>query len=66
MKWNPNDVRSFRKRLGMTQLEFANLLGYSEKGAQVRVSELERGKIGVSGPLGKLLDCLAEKHGFAG
>ena len=64
MEWSNDAVKAFREYLGKTQAEFAEMLGYSEKGAQVRVSEIERGKIGVSGPLGKLLDCLAEKHKY--
>lgn len=64
MEWSKDDVKAFRAYLGKTQTEFAEMLGYSEKGAQVRVSEIERGKIGVSGPLAKLLDCLAEKHKY--
>ena len=64
MEWSAEHVKAFRKQLGKTQSEFAAMLGYSEKGAQVRVSEIERGKIGVSGPLSRLLDCLAEKHKY--
>ena len=65
MEWTPERIRALRKHVGMTQPELAQYLGYGE-GGQVRVSDMERGVQGASGPVGRLLDLLAEKHEFKG
>ncbi|MEM1125621.1 MAG: hypothetical protein AAGI71_03140 [Bacteroidota bacterium] len=48
----------------MTQSDYGRWLGYGA-GAQVKVSQLERGTGGVSGPTARLLDVLAEREGFS-
>jgi transcriptional regulator with XRE-family HTH domain len=53
MEWTPERIKALRKRLGLDQAEFADLLGY---GASQRVSELEKGKRGATGPTARLLD----------
>ena len=58
--WTPIRIRSLRERLGQTQAEFADTLGY---GAPKRISELERGVRDPSGPAKKLLDYL-DAHGL--
>ena len=63
MEWTPERIRELRAYVGWTQAELGDYLGYGT-GATVRVSELENGKKSVSGPVGRLLDLLAEKHRF--
>ena len=62
MKWTPENIRSLRKRLGMTQQELGDFLGYSQP--QIRISELERGERNPSGAVQRLLDMLAEKYEY--
>lgn len=57
-KWTPETIRAFRKRLGMTQGELADALGYSRR---ISVTELERGSYGPSGPAQRLLDMLEKE-----
>ncbi len=57
-KWTPEAIRAFRKRLGMTQGELADALGYSRR---ISVTELERGSYGPSGPAQRLLDMLEKE-----
>lgn len=64
MSWTPEQIKALREFLDMTQAELGEQLGYGKQGAQVRVSELERGKRGVSGPVGRHLDMLATKYDF--
>ena len=64
MEWTPEKVKDLRQHVGWTQPELAEYLGYGEAGAAVRVSELENGKRGISGPVGRLLDMLSEKHNY--
>ncbi|HEX9951744.1 MAG TPA: helix-turn-helix domain-containing protein [Rubricoccaceae bacterium] len=45
-------MRALRKRLGLNQTEMAAALGYT---SQARVSELEKGHVSVSGPIGQFL-----------
>lgn len=40
----PEQLRERRLKLGMTQQEFGEKLGFSKKWARMRVSELELGK----------------------
>ena len=63
MEWTPEQIRALRTHVEWTQPQLGEYLGYG-KGATVRVSELENGKTNVSGPVGRLLDMLAEKHHF--
>ena len=64
MTWTPKHLKALRRHVGMTQAELAEYLGYGN-GGQVRVSDMERGEMGISGPVGRLLDLLAERHNFA-
>ena len=64
MTWTPQIIRALRSHLGETQAAFGVRLGYGETGANVRVSELERGVQDPSGPLVPLLDCIAREHSF--
>ena len=58
LTWNPESIRALRKRLGYTQDEFAEALGYSRKQS---VSDLENGKMEPSGPALRLLDHLEQR-----
>ena len=55
MKWTPENIKALRKRLGLTQKEFAEELGYARRES---VAELEKGDYGPSGPTQRLLDML--------
>lgn len=66
MTWTPERIKALRKHAKMTQAELGEYLGYGKAGAQVRISELERGERGISGPVGRLFDMLAEKTSFTG
>lgn len=55
--WKKEEIRQFRKQLGLTQKEFAELLGVTRE----YVVYLERGKKKAGSVLCKLLDCLKEK-----
>ena len=63
MEWTPEHIKELRKHVGWTQAQLGDYLGYGT-GATVRISELENGKKSVSGPVGRLLDMLAEKHEY--
>ena len=64
MSWTPERLKALRKHVGMTQAQMGEYLGYSKHGAQVRISELERGQKRVSGAVSRLLDMLAQQHDF--
>ncbi len=64
MNWTPERIKALRKHLGMNQAQMGENLGYSERGAQVRVSDLERGEARVSGAVSRVLDLLAQQHNF--
>jgi DNA-binding transcriptional regulator YiaG len=57
-EWKKEEIRDFRKTLGLSQEEFAKLLGVS----RVYVMMLETGRRKPSSVLKKLLDCLEEKQ----
>jgi DNA-binding transcriptional regulator YiaG len=57
-EWKKEEIRKFRKALGLSQEEFARLLGVS----RVYVMMLETGKRKPSSVLKKLLDCLEERQ----
>ena len=57
-EWKKEEIRDFRKALGLSQEEFAKLLGVS----RVYVMMLETGKRKPSSVLKRLLDCLEEKQ----
>lgn len=65
MEWTPETVRAFRDAQKMNQQDFGEWLGYSGKGASTRISDIERGAAGISGPVARLLDCLAQKSGYS-
>ena len=61
MKLTKEEFKQIRKDLGMTQAEFAREIGL---GAGSRVSEIEKGTRGVSGPVAaasRMLISLTEK-----
>jgi DNA-binding transcriptional regulator YiaG len=53
----PQDVRRIRRRLGLTQLQYAALLGVHEK----TVTRWESGTLGMSGTTQRLIQSLGEK-----
>ena len=57
-KWTGERIRELRERLGLTQAQFAERLGYS---SYVMISYLERGEREPSGPVQKLLDVLEKE-----
>lgn len=57
--WPPNRIREFRNVMGLTQTEFAMVLGVS----RTYVSYLETGYRKPSETMKKLLDCLESKLG---
>jgi DNA-binding transcriptional regulator YiaG len=56
-EWKKEEIRELRKALGLSQEEFAKLLGVS----RVYVMMLETGRRKPSSVLKKLFDCLKEK-----
>lgn len=56
--WTGKRIRNLRERLGLTQTEMAERLGYT---SYVMVSNLERGVRDPSGPAQKLLDVLEQE-----
>ena len=58
MKWTGERIRELRERLGLTQTELAERLGYSRYSS---VSDLERGEQIPSRPVQKLLDVLEKE-----
>lgn len=50
------EPKEFRQKLGLTQKKFGELIGYGS--SQVRISELERNKRGISPILQRLLEAL--------
>ena len=57
-RWTAQRIRELRKKLGLTQTEFAKRLGYSH---YIPVSDLERGEQRPSGPVQKLLHMLEKE-----
>ena len=60
MNWTKENIKVLRKRLGLTQTEFGEQLGYAQP--QVRVSELERGEMKPGGAVLRLLDMLDKQE----
>ena len=58
IKWTGDRIRDLRQRLGLTQQEMAERLGYARYHS---VSNLERGETEPTGPVQKLLDILEEE-----
>ncbi len=54
-EWPPDRIKALRSRLGLTQTEFADELGYSRKQS---VSDLERGTMEPSTTICRLFDHL--------
>ena len=57
MQWTPAQIKALRDKLGWTQAEMGEQLGYGAP--KVRVSELERGVRKPSGPVRRHLDRMA-------
>jgi DNA-binding transcriptional regulator YiaG len=55
--WEPEEIKIFRKALGLTQAKFADVLGVT----RVYVVYLERGDRRPGKTMKRLLDCL-ERH----
>jgi len=60
--WLPDEIREFRKRLGMTQRQFASLIGVSGN----YVYYLEGGERKPSKTLRILLNCLEKEQSERG
>lgn len=60
MNWTPENIRALRVRLGWTQRKMGMTLGYNAP--QVRVAELENGKLNPGGAVCRLLDILDAGH----
>ncbi len=58
--WDGQRIKALRERMGLTQTEFAETLGYER---YQTILEFERGKRDVPETAARLLDCLSEKHG---
>lgn len=58
---NGSEIKALRKRLGMTQTDFGNALGYSVPA--VRVHEIESGKVAISTQV-RLLCVYIERYGI--
>ena len=61
-EWTGERLRAFRKHLRENQTQFAERLGYSN--GTPRISDLERGKAEIFGPLSRMLDLWAEREGW--
>ena len=57
-QWRKEEIKGLRKYLGLTQKEFAKMLGVT----RVYIMMLETGRKQPSELLKKLFDCLEEKH----
>lgn len=55
----PDEFRAIRKGLGLTQATLADWLGY---GHRLRVTEIERGSMGISATLARLM--VAYRDGY--
>ena len=60
--WTPEEIRAFRKQLGMTQTNFAETLGVT----QVYISYMEGGMKRPGKILKRLLDCLERERKMKG
>jgi len=58
------ELKQIRKRLNMRQQEFGVMLGFSEAGAAVRISEMETGKLPISSKTRKILEILEKSNAF--
>ncbi len=56
-KWNPEQIKAFRKKLKLSQKAFGDILGVT----RMHIYYIERGEREVSKTLKLLLDCLEEK-----
>jgi predicted transcriptional regulator len=57
-QWTPDEIKDFRKKLGLTQTAFASVLGVT----QVYVSYMEGGVKRPGRTMCLFLDCLEEKE----
>jgi transcriptional regulator with XRE-family HTH domain len=58
----PQKIRDIRLNLNLTQSDFGKLLGYAPESANIRVSELENGKVRITHTIEILLRYI-EKYG---
>jgi DNA-binding transcriptional regulator YiaG len=58
LPWTPSRIRALRRRLGLTQAEFARELGVRQQ----TVSEWETGQYGPRGASVRVLGLFAEAH----
>jgi len=56
--WTPEEIRTFRNLLGLTQVKFADMLGVT----RVYVVFLERGDRQPGKTMKRLLDCLERQR----
>ncbi len=62
MKSDAKYTRSIRKQMGLTQQEFGVKLGFSQGGANVRISEIENGKAPLSKKTRMIMEALIKKE----
>ena len=60
--WTPEEIRIFRKQLGLTQTDFADTLGVT----QVYISYMEGGIKNPGKTLKRLLDCIERETKMKG
>ena len=56
----PHEIMELRYKLNLTQQDFGRLLGYALGSAKIRVCELEKGRMRVSGTISQLLHYIAK------
>jgi predicted transcriptional regulator len=57
-QWTPDEIRNFRKQLGLSQTQFASMLGVT----QVYISYMEGGVKKPGRSMKLFLDCIEEKQ----
>lgn len=60
--WTPEEIRTFRKQLGLTQRDFAETMGVT----QVYISNMEGGMKKPGKILKRLLDCMERETKMKG
>lgn len=61
MEWTPENIHLLRRHIGDSQSQFADRMGLKRRQT---VSEWEVGKLNPSGTTSRLLDIIANDHGF--
>ena len=54
----PKIIKTLRKSLGLSGLQFGRLLGFGVAGAGMRTSELETGRAPISGHVARIVELL--------